>query len=244
LDAPDRLDLPGTSAQLTNFGESRCSGSGKMTMAAAMEISCNTAFGALGMDLGADKIVDQAERFGFGKDLSIPLYVRPSTVPRDMDGAQTAMAAIGQYDDRVTPLQMAMVVGAIANGGRLMEPHLVRSERDADLHVVKEYPAKETGRPLTAANAEALRAMMVQVAEDGTGRRARVDGVTVGAKTGTAEQGEGEPPDVWTVAFGEVQGRVVAVAVVVEDGGAKGAAGTGGEVAAPMAAAVLKAVFS
>jgi peptidoglycan glycosyltransferase len=243
LEAPDRLDLPDSSAKLTNFGESRCSGSGKMTMAAALTISCNTAFGWLGMELGQDQIAKQAERFGFGRDLSVPLYVRPSTFPTDMDRAQTAMAAIGQFDDRVTPLQMASVAGAIANGGRVMTPHLVKTERDADLHVIKEIPAEESGRALSVANANALRDMMVQVAQEGTAKRAQVEGVTVGAKTGTAEKGEGQAPDVWTVGFGEVQGRVAAVAVVVEDGGSRGESGTGGEVAAPMAGAILKAVF-
>ncbi|MDR2382185.1 MAG: serine hydrolase [Bifidobacteriaceae bacterium] len=243
LEAPDALDLPGSSNQLTNFGESSCARSGRMTLADALTISCNTAFGWLGMELGQAQIAEQAERFGFGQDLSIPLYVRPSSFPTNMDGAQTALAAIGQFNDKVTPLAMAMVVAAIANGGRLMSPHLVRTERDADYDVVVETPVEELGRPLSAANAAVLRDMMLQVVAEGTGKRAQVDGVTVGAKTGTAEQAKGEPPDVWTVAFGELEGRVVALAVVVEDGGAAGVAGTGGTVAAPMAAAILRAVF-
>jgi peptidoglycan glycosyltransferase len=243
LEAPDRLDLPGTSRKLTNFGDSSCSGSGKMTLADALAVSCNTAFGALAMELGADRLAEQAQRFGFGADLSMPLYVRPSTFPKNIDGAQTAMAGIGQVDVRVTPLQMALVAAAIANGGRVMAPHLVRSERDADLQIAKETGAEEQGRALSQANANVLKDMMVKTAQEGTAKRARVEGVTVGAKTGTAEQGEGEAPDVWTVGFGEVEGRVVAVAVVVEDGGPKGKAGTGGQVAAPMVASILKAVF-
>ncbi|MDR2347705.1 MAG: penicillin-binding protein 2, partial [Bifidobacteriaceae bacterium] len=153
LEAPDALDLPLSSRQLTNFGGSSCSGDGRMTMAEALAVSCNTAFGWLGMELGAEAIARQAERFGFGQDLSIPLYVRPSTFPKNMDGAQTAMAAIGQFNDRVTPLQMAQVVAAIANGGRAMTPHLVHSERDADLQVVEEAVEVEAERPLSAANA-------------------------------------------------------------------------------------------
>jgi peptidoglycan glycosyltransferase len=243
LVAPDALDLPNSSAQLTNFADSSCAASGTMTMAEALAVSCNTAFGWLGMELGADALARQAERFGFGRDLSIPLYVRPSTFPKGMDKAQTAMAAIGQFDDRVTPLQMAMVAAAIANGGQLMAPHLVRSELDADHRVVREVAAEELERPISRTTATALKDMMVKAAETGTGQLARVDGLSVGAKTGTAETAPGQAPDVWTVAFGEAANRLVTVAVVVEDGGPRGQSGSGGTVAAPMAAAILAAVF-
>jgi peptidoglycan glycosyltransferase len=243
LEAPASLALPNSSAKLTNFGDSSCSSSGKMSLAEAMKVSCNTAFGSLGMALGQSRIAQQAAAFGFGQDLSIPLHVRPSVFPQDMDQAQTAMAAIGQFDDRVTPLQMAVVAGAIANEGRAMQPHLVRSERDSDLHIVKEATAKQSGQPISPETAEALREIMFQTAQEGTAKRAQVSGVKVGAKTGTAEKGPGQAPDVWTVGFGEVQGRAVAVAVVVEDGGTLGESGSGGVVAAPMAAAILKAVF-
>jgi peptidoglycan glycosyltransferase len=243
LEAPDALDLPNSSRKLTNFGESTCAADGVMTLEQAMTVSCNTAFGWLGMELGANALARQAERFGFGQDLSIPLYVVPSVFPNGMDRAQTAMAAIGQFDDRVTPLQMAMVAGAIANGGREMKPRLVRSERAADMSVVSQGTAEEMGRPISADTAATLKDMMIQVAEKGTGTRARVEGVTVGAKTGTAETASGQAPDVWTVAFGEAHGRTVALAVVVEDGGARGKSGSGGTVAAPMVASILGAVF-
>jgi peptidoglycan glycosyltransferase len=246
LEAPDALELPNTNVTLPNFGDSSCAASGQMTLAEAMVVSCNTAFGWLGMELGPHLIADQADKFGFDQEgLQIPLYVTKSVFPRDMDQAQTAQAAIGQFNDRVTPLQMAMVAAAVAGGGRMMKPHLVRSERDADLRVVDEAVAEELDRPISTATAAALKDMMVQVVESdqGTGRRARVEGVAVGAKTGTAETLKGQPPDVWTVAFGEAQGRSVAVAVVVEDGGSMGLDGTGGKVAAPMVASILAAVF-
>ncbi|MDR1393558.1 MAG: penicillin-binding protein 2 [Bifidobacteriaceae bacterium] len=243
LSAPTALDLPGTSHKLTNYGDSSCSAASTMTMADALAISCNTAFGWLGLELGAAAIANQAERFGFGEDQLIPLYVRPSVFPSDVDQSQTALGAIGQFNDRVTPLQMAMVVAAIANGGRLMEPHLVRSERDDDLKVVTEVSPAELSRPLNQTNANALRDMMIQTATAGTGRQAQVDAVTVGAKTGTAEKAAGQAPDVWTVAFGEVEARTVAVALVIEDGGSRGSSATGGSVAAPAVASILRAVF-
>ena len=243
LEAPRSLQLPNTSHQLTNFGEASCSASGQMTIAEALAVSCNTAFGQLGMDLGQNVLARQAEAFGFGKRLTVPLTVIPSSFPNGMDQAQTAMAAIGQYDVRVTPLQMAQVAGAMANDGIMMQPHLVRSTRDADLNVLSTTGSSQLGRPVSATTASQIKAMMIKTAESGTATRAQVSGVTVGAKTGTAQKGADQAPDVWTVGFGEAHGRTVAVAVVVEDGGAQGTGASGGAVAAPIMSQVLSAVF-
>ncbi|MDR0366876.1 MAG: penicillin-binding protein 2, partial [Bifidobacteriaceae bacterium] len=243
LDAPRQLDLPQTSIKLTNFGDSSCSPTGKMTLEEAMVVSCNTAFGWLGMELGQAAIAKQSQAFGFSQDLSIPLYVSPSAYPTGMDQAQTAMSAIGQMNVRVTPLQMAMVTATIANGGHMMKPQLVRSERDSQLRVLSQVEAEELGQPISQTTADQLSDMMFQVAERGTGTRTKVAGVRVGAKTGTAETLKEAPPNVWTVAYGESSGRTVAVAVVVEAGGERGLSGTGGTVAAPMAKAILEAVF-
>jgi peptidoglycan glycosyltransferase len=241
IPAPDQLDLPGTSHKLTNTGDSQCSGDGQMTLAGALEISCNTAFGGLGLELGRAALDAQAQKFGFGAAFDIPLPVTKSSFPASMDKAQTAMAAIGQYDVRVTPLQMAMVAGAVANRGMVMEPHLVRSERDAQLNIISSTKPKEFGQAVSAKTATQLHQMMVGVVEEGTAGSAAVDGVTVGAKTGTAQKGEGQAPDVWMVGFGEAGGRAVAVAVVVEDGGRMGSDGTGGRVAGPVLAAMIEA---
>ncbi|MCL2803473.1 MAG: penicillin-binding transpeptidase domain-containing protein [Micrococcales bacterium] len=241
LDAPTALDLPGTSHKLTNFGDSSCASSGKMTLAAAMTVSCNTAFGKLGMDLGENAIARQAQAFGFGRALELPLAVTPSVFPAEMDKAQLAMAAIGQYNDKATPLQMAMVVAAIANGGSLMTPHLVRSTRDADLQVISTTPTSKLSQPISRATANQLKDMMISVVDDGTATRAQIDQVTVGAKTGTAQKDGGQAPDVWTVGFGEAAGRLLVVAVVVEDGGTVGQSASGGTVAAPIMRQVIEA---
>jgi peptidoglycan glycosyltransferase len=243
LDAPKQLDLPLSSNKLTNFGDSSCSTTGKMSLEDALTVSCNTAFGWLGMELGQSAIAKQAQAFGFGQDLSIPLYVSPSAFPTSLDQAQTALSAIGQLDVRVTPLQMAMVTAAIANGGRMMKPQLVRSEMDSQLRVLSKVQAEELGQPISPETADQLADMMFQVAQRGTGTRTQVPGVRVGAKTGTAETQENKPPNVWTVAYGESSGRTVVVAVVVEAGGSRGLSGTGGTVAAPMVKASLEAVF-
>src|SRR5699024_5192109 len=98
---------------------------GQPTLADSLAESCNTSFASLGMDLGEDTIHEQAEKFGFGKDLEIPLNVTPSTFPTDLDPPQLAYSSIGQYDVKSTPLQMAMMTAGIANGGKMMKPQLV-----------------------------------------------------------------------------------------------------------------------
>jgi peptidoglycan glycosyltransferase len=244
LPAPSTYPLPGSSAHINNSGDSSCAPQGEMALGDALRISCNTAFAGLGVQLGAEALADQTQKFGFGKPIEIPLKSLPSTFPENMDKAQTAQASIGQFDDRVTPLQMSLVAAAIANNGSIMKPHLVRTERDADLKVISTTPVTQMSQAVSQETAAQMHEMMVSVVTAGTGKQAAVDGVTVGGKTGTAEKAPGQAPDVWMVAFGEANGKSVAVAVVVEDGGNQGARGGGGTVAAPIASQVIKAVMS
>jgi peptidoglycan glycosyltransferase len=244
IDAPSTLPLPNSSAVLGNMNGEACSSSGKQTLTQALDVSCNTGFAQVGMNLGQDQLRAQAQAFGFGRDLAVPMAVTPSSIGDNLDQAQTAMSAIGQYDDRVTPLQMAMVVSAIVNGGKIQTPHLVRTQRDADLQVVSTTPNTTWATPISANTASQLKDMMISVVQSGTGTMAQIPGVTVGGKTGTAETGNGEAPDNWFVSFAEAGGRQVAVAVVVENGGTMGRNGTGGAVAGPIAKAVMKAVVS
>ncbi|HRA50356.1 penicillin-binding transpeptidase domain-containing protein [Actinotalea sp.] len=243
--APDVLDLPQSSATLGNFGGSSCSPTGTATLLDALRISCNTAFGQLGMDLGADALREQAEAFGFDTPLDVPLTVTESHFPdaEAIDAPQTAIAAIGQYDVRVTPLQMAMVSAAIANGGEQMAPYLVAAVRSADLTVVDQAAPSTLGRPVSAATAAALRDMMVAVVASGTGTSAQISGVTVAGKTGTAQTTADAAPHAWFTAFAPAENPTIAIAVIVENGGSAGSEATGGRVAAPVARAVIEAAL-
>jgi penicillin-binding protein A len=242
--APDVLPLPSSSATIGNFGGSSCGGGGTVSLAEALRISCNTAFAQLGLDLGADALREQAERFGFGSSPSIPLRVTPSRFPADPDRPQTALAAIGQQDVRATPLQMAMVSAAIANGGEQMAPYLVRTVRSPDLDVVEQASPAVARTSVSPATAAALRDMMVQVVATGTGTAAQIPGVTVAGKTGTAQTTDDAAPHAWFTAFAPAEDPRVAVAVVVENGGSAGNEATGGRVAAPVARAVIEAVLA
>lgn len=241
--APTVLDLPLTTATLHNFGGAACSGTGALTLRDALRISCNTAFAQLGMDLGADALRSQAEAFGFDTPLNVPMKVTESHFPADPDAPQTALSAIGQFEVRVTPLQMAMVSAAIANGGVPMRPYLVQAVRSSDLTVVDQTEPTELGRAVSAGTAAALRDMMVGVVADGTGRAAQIAGVQVAGKTGTAQTSEDAAPHAWFTAFAPADAPRVAVAVIVENGGSMGNEATGGAVAAPIARAVIEAAL-
>ena len=244
LSSPRELALPGSTATIQNFGGESCGGD-TVSLADALRISCNTAFAQLGMDLGNDAIAAQAAAFGFGDDsLRIPLAVVESVVPTGLDAAQTAQSAIGQRDVQATPLQMAMVAAGIANGGVVMRPYLVATVRAADLSVVSQASPQQYSVAMTPANAAALRDMMLGVVQSGTGKAAQIPGVQVAGKTGTAQTTQGAAPNAWFTAFAPADAPRVAVAVLVEHGGSMGNDATGGQVAAPIAKAVMEAVLA
>lgn len=243
IPAPVELELPLTSTTLPNFGGAACSPTGTQTLADALRVSCNTAFGQLGLDLGADALREQAESFGFSQALSVPMRVTESSFPADPDAPQTALSAIGQYEVRVTPLQVAMTAAAVANDGVLMRPYSVAAVRSADLEVVDQTEPEELGRAVSQATADLLTEMMVAVVDSGTGRTAQLAGMRVAGKTGTAQTGNERDAHAWFTAFAPADDPRIAVAVVVENGGSLGSEATGGAVAAPIARAVIQAAL-
>src|SRR5699024_5868298 len=115
---PGTWQLPNSSSVMNNHaggGTEPCGPDDTSTLADALRQSCNTSFAMLGVDLGEEQLRETAEGFGFGQRMEIPLSVTPSTIGQDLDDAQLATTSIGQYETRVTPLQMAMVAGTFAN---------------------------------------------------------------------------------------------------------------------------------
>ncbi len=249
---PNELDLPLTDATIQNFGGSTCSGGSQITLADALRQSCNVVFGEVGLELGPEKLAEQARKYGFtaepGEDLvpfDIPWTSGVFPAPETFEGRDPAVAisAIGQQDVAANPLQMALVGAAIANGGVEMQPRLVTEARDPSGRVIAQFDPREFSRPLSPANAAALTQMMVGVVEGGTGTAAQIPGVTVAGKTGTAQHGEGEDPHAWFVCFAPAEAPQIAVAVIVLDGGSLSSEATGGALAAPIARAVLEAAL-
>jgi peptidoglycan glycosyltransferase len=244
VDSPPTLKLPLTNRTLSNFGGETC-GAARITLAQALAISCNTAFAKLGLELGGDVLRAQAQAFGLGSRVDgFPLPQTVSVFPDSLDKPQTALSAIGQYDVALTPLNAAMVVAAVADGGQLLQPQLVAEEHGPDNATLKRAEPVVLRRAMSPEVAAQLTQMMVGVTTSGSAAGVFTAlGVPVAGKTGTAQHGEGQAPHAWFGGFAPASNPRVAVAVFVEDGGNAGSEATGGHVAAPIAAAVMAAVL-
>ena len=242
IPGPATLDLPQTTVNLPNDYPSACGPNGKTTLDHALTISCNTAFGWLGMNVGAAAMQSQAAKFGFGDALDIPMRVTPSQFPANPNPPQLAQSAIGQFDVRVTPLQMAMVAAGIANRGTVMKPYLVQSVLGSDLQVIESAQPEQLSDAVTPEVARQLTGMMVHVVQSGTGTAAQIPGVTVAGKTGTAQHGKGLPPHAWFIAFAPADSEPTDRGGRRRRGWRQPRTGcVGGRVAAPIAKAMMEA---
>ena len=156
--------------------------------------SSNIVYGKLGYRLGPKRLWSYFKAFGFGRKTGIDLPGEEMGILPDWhkwDKASWSRAPIGQFV-AVTPIQMAVAYGAVANGGRLMKPYIVDRIEAADGEVVFRNEPEEVGRPISADTARRVREMMLGVAmKGGTARRAAVKGYSVAGKTGTAQMKEG-----------------------------------------------------
>jgi penicillin-binding protein A len=240
----DAYRLPGTLTEIRNASRTTCGAGDTVTLEVALVRSCNIPFALLAQELGQDKIRAQAELMGFGDLIEIPLGVTPSIYPEDMDLAQTALTGFGQFDVRTSPLQMAMVTAAIANQGVIMTPELVELVVAANLNILQQRSPTVYSSPMSRETAGLLTRMMVDSVELGVAGRAGVPGVAVAGKTGTAQNGSNDPYTLWFTGFAPAEAPQVVVTVVVEDGGGIGQNGTGNQIAAPIAKAVIEAVLA
>ena len=241
---PATWQLPGTSNILHNYDLGTCGPGETVDLATALRLSCNIPFAQLAVALGDDAIREQAEKFGFNDGFEIPLKVTPSVYPRTLDEPQTALSGIGQSDVRATPLQIAMVSAGVANDGVVMVPRMVDEVVAADLTVQQEFEDTVFGEALSRSDAATLTRLMVSNVREGAASGARMDGVDVAGKTGTAEHGPGDPYTLWFTGFAPADDPQVAVAVMVQNGGGLGQNGTSNGIAAPIAKRVIEAVLS
>jgi peptidoglycan glycosyltransferase len=260
---PRVLDLPQTTNTLENFGGSLCNGGSRtVSMAEAFQESCNVTFAEIGLDLGAVEMSEQARAYGFCptdppdqvacEEPTIP-FVLPWAngrfpVPSYFDDRQPQLAfsAIGLDNVLTNPLHMALIAGAIANDGVMMQPRLITEVRDPTGKIVREFDPEQYGQPISDGSARELRAMMLSVTQPGGTASSAFAGfpVAVAGKTGTATNGENRPPNAWFTAFapaGPGAEARIAVAVIVLDGGDLGNEATGGRIAAPIAREIIDA---
>ncbi|MBU4301975.1 MAG: hypothetical protein KKE56_04345 [Actinobacteria bacterium] len=212
---------------------------GNITFADALVVSCNNTFAQTGLSLGAPSLVQYAELFGFNEIIPFNLPVALSRIQEaeSMDPVALASSSVGQAEVLATPLEMAMVAAAVANGGVVMEPYLVEEIQDYNGKIIEQFGPHKWQEATDRATASTLTRMMVEVVEKGTGTAARIPGVEVAGKTGTAEV-KGVESHAWFICFAPALDPEVAVAVIIENGG------EGGKAAAPVAREVLQKALS
>lgn len=241
---PAKLVLPLSTSTIRNSGGGKCGKGDTVTIAEALMRSCNIPFAEIGQLVGENTLRDYAEKFGFGATIEIPMSATPSVYPSGMDDAQLMLSSFGQFDVKVSPLQIAMVTSAIANGGKLMKPTVVDSVLAPDLSPLTTFEASEYSTPISTETANTLVQMMINNVSNGVASNAAIRGIAVAGKTGTAENGDGEPYTLWFTGFAPAEDPQVVVTVMVADGGGLGQSGSGNSVAAPIARAIMKAVLS
>jgi penicillin-binding protein A len=228
---------------LNNFGNTDF---GPITLTKALTNSVNTVWGTVGEDVGKNTLFEYMRRYGFYRKPLIDLpqdekrasgvYGGNGRLLRPSAAIDIGRVAIGQERLQVTPLQMALVAAGVANGGKLMRPHLVRQVKDRDGRVVREVKPSEQSEVMKPSTAAQLGGMMAKVVEEGTGTAAALEGISVGGKTGTAEKGAAN--QAWFIGFAPVSNPRVAIAVTVEQ-----TQGQGGTIAAPIAKQVMQSLL-
>jgi peptidoglycan glycosyltransferase len=219
---------------------------GDITLTEALTHSVNTVFGEVGEKVGKVTMKKYMDRLGFGApvEVDLPRDERAASgerrngriIPATSRFVDVGRMAIGQDKLTVTPLQMAMVASAVANGGKLMKPHLADRVVDRDGRTVRRIGPEEMSQVMSPETASKVGEMMAQVVREGTGTAAALQGIDVAGKTGTAEVNRPcGPNQLWFIALAPVQSPRVAIAVTVECG-----TGFGGTVAAPIAKAVMQ----
>lgn len=238
---PQNYRLPGTNVDLPNYVNGQCSTRTEATIEWALAQSCNTPFAQIAVDLGQDTIARTAQNFGYSdQSLKIPLSVSESVFPQNMVDSQLAQAAIGQYDVKTTPLQVAMMSAAIANDGVQMKPNLIRSVKSHNLSSLYEFSAQELRKSTSPAVAQQVKDWMINDVENGIASGGAVDGIKVAGKTGTAEIGDSGLNNAWFTGFAPADDPQIAIAVVYE--GVDTAEGA--SLAAPAAKQIFEAVLN
>jgi penicillin-binding protein A len=243
VSAPQPLTLPNGN-HLNNDSGELC-GDGNPQVIEAFYLSCNTAFGGLGINLGGATLKSYAEKFGMNDpNLTIPMQVSPSQVPLVTDKSLSAFTATGQFDDQLTPLQEAMNAAAIANHGTLMRPYLLKSVQAPDLTTIASTTPTVLSQPVTPQVASEIGQMMVAVTQNPGGTAYQTagpptvgGGLVIAGKTGTAENGVDATnlDDAVFTCYAPANNPRIAVGVMVKGGG------FGADAAAPIAVKIIEA---
>jgi peptidoglycan glycosyltransferase len=238
--------VPGSSYVMSNAESTTCP-EPTLTLIHALTVSCNTAFGQLGVALGAQSITAEAQKWGFGDNtltiagdgdtafgVAASQIGKMTTDSGGDDANLIAQSSIGQFEDRMTPLMGCMMASTVATGGTQMRPYLIDKLQGPDLRTTYTGTPSVLRTPITPQVAQQLQTMMFSVVQSGTGTSAKIAGYQVGGKTGTAENAPGALEHRWFIGFALKDGKpVAAVAVLLANAGKLGkrsAAAIGGDV--------------
>ncbi len=212
---------------------------GSQTLEQAFANSCNGAFAALGQELDPGKMHELAEQLLFNKELPLPLAYNKSSFVMN-SGADTwevLQTSIGQGVTQMSPVHNAIITAAVANGGILMKPYLIERVENGMGEEIHRFRPEAYGNLMTAQEADDLAGLMQKVVTEGTGSAVRTDSYTVAGKTGSAEFEAGRETHAWFTGFAPANDPRLVVTVVVEE------AGSGGQVAAPIARGIFDRYF-
>lgn len=213
---------------------------GHQTLEEAFANSCNGAFASLGLELDLGSMRELTDQLLFNTELPLSLaYSKSSfTMGTGADAWERLQTSIGQGSTQMTPMHNCLLTAAIANGGVLMKPYLIDRVESAAGEEVKKFLPAAYGPLMNASEAETMSALMRRVVAEGTGSAVRTDAYAVAGKTGSAEFETGKETHAWFTGFAPVEDPQLAVTVIVEE------AGSGGQVAAPIARSIFDTWFS
>ncbi len=213
----------------------------RLNLTRTYAVSANAAFARMGDEMGARTMENYAERLGFGRSEPPPFDIDASVAQLSADGSLDdnvlrAITAIGQGELLVSPLSVALMTAAVATNGDVPAPYLASALLAPDGSVVWERePEVWIDNDFDEKALQDAQNIMIEAVRGGSGVNAAVSGFSVGGKTGTAETGDGSTPHAWFTGFIRLEGRTVAIAVIVENGG------SGADVAAPIFRTVAQA---
>ena len=242
---PGRIEVSGRTIQNWS-GDSF----GTVTFLDVVKNSINTGFAQLGLELGGEKLMNYARKFGFGERTGIELPGEESGIlfdPKDMVASDVATSSIGQ-SIAVTPLQMVRAMSAIANDGVLLKPHIVKAIYNADGSVYQQMEREEVRRVIDSDIDTTLKSVLEQVVSTGGGSKASIEGYHIAGKTGTAQKIDmvngGYMPGHYIASFcgfGPVEDPQFTVLVIIND--PSGGEYYGGQIAAPIAHDIFLQLF-
>lgn len=220
------------SVTVNNYGKKSY---GNIDVKKAFEVSSNYVFCTLGYEMGADRVKTEAEKFGINKDFSFDIPISKSEIQyKRMDDLDASLVSIGQGGLVMTPLHVAMMGSAIANGGKMMKPYIVEQVKTSGDITIGQTRPQVLYDVVGAACSDYVEDLMIGVVENGTGKNAQIKGVSVAGKTGTAETDSGKDHS-WFVGYAPANNPKICVAVILENDGS-----SGGTTACPIARDVIK----